>query len=528
MSRKTAIIHARVSDRKQAERELSIPAQIEAGKKRAKELDAEVLHVFVEGKSRSAWSGNRPELEDAISFCEIHDVDYFITWDTARFSRNTTTGPMNRFRLRSAGTAIEYITVKIDPETDEGFILENIYQLTDELKSRQTSKDTIRSMIRNAKMGYWNGGRVPFGYRVVAEGKRKKLVPDENEAVVVVKMFQMKAFDGLGAKSIAFLMNEQGRYNRDRRWTKSVVGELLRNEVYIGKTIFGRRDRKTGRIRDRSQWVIVDSHEPIIEKELWDTVQARLAKDVANTEHGSPRSTFLFTGMMKCSICGEKMRIESAKGRNKRYWYYNCRAAALEKKHPSNRIPARAIDDYVVRAVAERVFTRHYLKQMLDDLSQKIDDWEKEHARKIRSIEKEIQTVYQKRAKLLEVLELHGANTPNLSDLSDRLREHGERIKRLESELAKVEAEPKPEKFHATEEDLDDLREYLTSFMASQKNPKKVRDFLSGIINWVVFDGEYVRIEYNPAKIVTMPPDDTVPNTTDWLPGTGSNRRPGD
>lgn len=59
---KTAVIYARVSDKKQAENEVSVPAQIAAAERRAAELDASVLRVFTD-QGRSAYKeDNRPTL----------------------------------------------------------------------------------------------------------------------------------------------------------------------------------------------------------------------------------------------------------------------------------------------------------------------------------------------------------------------------------------------------------------------------------------------------------------------------------
>jgi DNA invertase Pin-like site-specific DNA recombinase len=43
---KTAVIYARVSDRKQAEEDVSVPSQVDAARAKAEELGATVLRVF--------------------------------------------------------------------------------------------------------------------------------------------------------------------------------------------------------------------------------------------------------------------------------------------------------------------------------------------------------------------------------------------------------------------------------------------------------------------------------------------------
>ncbi len=516
--KKTAIIHARVSDKKQADKNLSIPGQIEAGRKRAIEIGAEVLHVFIEGKARSAWRGNRPELEDAITFCELNDVDYFITWDTSRFSRDTSTGPINRLRLRSAGTFIEYITVKIDPDTEEGFILENIYQLTDELKSRKTSTDTKRSMIKNAKAGFWNGGHLPFGYSVVPVDSRKKLVVNKKESSLVVDVFSMKE-KGRGSKSIAVELNRCGLMNRGKRWNKSVIGSMLRNEVYIGKTVFGKKDRQTGRQRDRSQWVVVDSHEPIISHELWKRVQKILDSENPRTVSGSPHSTYLFTGILRCGVCGGSMQIESAKGRSKRYWYYNCRNAAVEKKHKSCRVNARELDKFLAEEICRRILSKKNLLIFLADIRKHSRYWLENRQKKEKLLTSEISLTKRKIEKLFEFMEEYGRDIPDVAMVTSRMREHEERILGLERKVRALKEE-RPPVADISEDDLDEIRDIFTSVLMDGKNPKMVRSFLSSFIQSVVVREQACRIEYRPESIISNP-DTPVPSTGIWLPEGG-------
>ncbi|WP_225879769.1 hypothetical protein [Abyssogena phaseoliformis symbiont] len=53
----------------------------------------------------------------------------------------------NKARLKKCGTRIVYVTVDINPESDEGFILDSVSEMMDELYSRQVSKDTKRSLL---------------------------------------------------------------------------------------------------------------------------------------------------------------------------------------------------------------------------------------------------------------------------------------------------------------------------------------------------------------------------------------------
>lgn len=86
--KKSAVIYVRVSDPKQAEKDVSIPSQIEQCREKAKGLEADVVKVFSD-EGRTARSDSRPAFQDAVRYCEIFSPTYFICWSTIRFARNS-------------------------------------------------------------------------------------------------------------------------------------------------------------------------------------------------------------------------------------------------------------------------------------------------------------------------------------------------------------------------------------------------------------------------------------------------------
>ena len=74
-------------------------------------------------------------------------------------------------------------------------------------------------------------------------------------------------------------------------WSESVVKSMLRNEAYIGHMIQGKVGTvsyKNSKIicKGKDEWIKAENtHEPIITIELWDRVQALLAKNVKTRKH---------------------------------------------------------------------------------------------------------------------------------------------------------------------------------------------------------------------------------------------------
>lgn len=192
----TAIIYARVSTPGQAEEGVSLDSQVERGQQMAIELGAVVKKVFRD-EGISGRTDQRPAFQDAVAYCKAFEIDYFIVWSTSRFARNKIDAALYKRSIRAGGTKIAYISQSISADSDEGWLMEGFLELMDEHVSRQIRKDTVAAMIKNARGGFFNGGRPPFGYKVVSVGHRKKLEIDLAEAAIAREIFR-RYVGGLG------------------------------------------------------------------------------------------------------------------------------------------------------------------------------------------------------------------------------------------------------------------------------------------------------------------------------------------
>lgn len=196
--------------------------------------------------------------------------------------------------------------------------------------------ETHRGLEGRALAGFHTGGRC-FGYRTVPEEKpsdplhpRAVQVIDLAEAAVVRRIFE--AFDrGASPREIADALNrERAPAPYDGRgyakpaghgWPHTTVRSILRNERYIGRVTWNRRQwnrggahkRRVPRLRPADEWVTTERRElAIIGPELWARVQARLAE--RSHLAGVPKRrngyfTSALSGMLRCGTCGSRMSI---------------------------------------------------------------------------------------------------------------------------------------------------------------------------------------------------------------------------
>jgi site-specific DNA recombinase len=210
--------------------------------------------------------------------------------------------------------------------------------LVDQLFLSDTANRVRRGMEGLLRRGMHTGGRC-FGYRSVEvknqDGTRigTRLEIFEPEAQIVRSIFELYAA-GKTLKTIARQLNadhimspqpQNGRLSRS--WCPSSARVILHNERYIGKVLWSKkpkaRDPKTGRrvfrvIEGRKPIQGADApHLRIISDELWNAVQRQkeLVKRVyfeTNKRAGLLKSSamnspYLFSGLLKCSLCGANL-----------------------------------------------------------------------------------------------------------------------------------------------------------------------------------------------------------------------------
>lgn len=179
-------------------------------------------------------------------------------------------------------------------------------------ESRKTSirtKEGLRQLVRG---GGWRGGIVPYGYHLEETGmlnKRKraisKLVIDENESVVIRKIFNLCIGHGYGRCRIASELNKCGLKNRKgENWHEATVGHILHNSVYTG--ILHNGDVKSDRIEELV----------IIPPELFEQAQSILTERQnelipARTVPLNTKGYGLVSGNVFCGHCGGRLVVTS-------------------------------------------------------------------------------------------------------------------------------------------------------------------------------------------------------------------------
>lgn len=192
--------------------------------------------------------------------------------------------------------------------------------------------ENIKSVLTNKrKNGYHIGSFAPYGYKK-NPNKKGHLIIDEPAAKIVKEIFVLFS-KGYGKTAIARLLNDRKipnptEYKRlngqitnrinSRIWKYFSIYDILKNEVYIGNMIQGKYGSvcyktKKNKPKPKTEWYkVCETHEPIIDIDLWNTVQNLISQKNRPFKAGK---IGLFAGKVKCINCGFVMRSSKTNGK---------------------------------------------------------------------------------------------------------------------------------------------------------------------------------------------------------------------
>ena len=235
----------------------------------------------------------------------------------------------------------------------------------------------VRSQLETKrKKGDFIGSFAVYGY-LKDPADRHKLMVDEYAAGVVKDIFRWK-LEGASQQRIADRLNDRGelspmeykrfcgmRYqsgfqvNTKARWTAVAVGRILRNELYTGTMVQGKRTTPNHKVKKtllkpREEWVRVEgSHEPVIDREDFLAVGRLLLQDtrVAPKEE----AVYLLSGLVFCADCGFGMVRNSVCRNGKTYVYYMCGNNRTNGKCSSHRVSGGQLEQSVFLALKQHI-----------------------------------------------------------------------------------------------------------------------------------------------------------------------------
>ncbi|MGH9549362.1 MAG: recombinase family protein, partial [Terriglobales bacterium] len=328
----------------------------------------------------SARDDKRPQFQRAMDTACVDPspIDVLLVHSQSRFFRDVAGYTFWKRKLEKYGVSVVSMTQDFGEGSSANFA-ETVLAAADQYSSEETAKHVTRTMLENARQGFWNGSQAPLGYRTVEAEKRgqkvkKRLEIDEREAATVRQIFDLYLKgDGtkgpMGIKDITSWLNLNGFRGRNGNpYYIGLVHAVLTRDAYSGVYYYNTCDSRTRRARPKAEWVAVPVPQ-IIRAKDFKRVQALLhARRPAMTPSRITNSEVLLTGLARCDSCGSRMMLRTGKGEGGYYRYYACSANRLKGKSACNRpiaVREDELDRLVVGALADKLLTPERLPGLI-------------------------------------------------------------------------------------------------------------------------------------------------------------------
>lgn len=200
--------------------------------------------------------------------------------------------------------------------------------------SRRLSSRIKDSKLHRFREGRWQGGMVPYGYRV----EDKRLVVDPGESAWVRELFERYADGRDGMRALAEWLNGQGiKPRRAPVWRGETLKTLLRNPLYKGVMFFRASDsRRRGQDAGDELESRHDESWRIVSDELWQSAHDRVAERRDGKQRGRTQTT-AFTRLARCGECNSYMTRRYYKSGKKYDYTAGCYLACGQRVKAGKR-----------------------------------------------------------------------------------------------------------------------------------------------------------------------------------------------
>ncbi|MBJ6370757.1 recombinase family protein [Sedimentitalea arenosa] len=298
----------------------------------------------------------RPALQRLMEEIEAGRVDMVVVYKIDRLTRSLPDFARLVDRLETADCSFVSVTQAFNTSSSMGRLTLNVL-LSFAQFEREVTAERIRDKIAaSKKKGLWMGGVPPIGYDPHPDPMRRELVVNAPEADVVRHVFTLYASHkclaavtrearALGLRSKRHVFST-GRQQGGNALSRGQIHKILTNPIYLG------------RIRHKDK-TFPGLHPAIIERDLWDQVQALLQAASAR-RRGAPAGeptgdAAPLKGKLRDDT-GDLLTPTHTRKTGKQLRYYISNRLVSGGPDPAGwRLPAEALEQAVARAISDHL-----------------------------------------------------------------------------------------------------------------------------------------------------------------------------
>jgi len=351
----------------------SLDAQREACEAYVLSQAGEGWHALAARYDDGGFSGGsmeRPALKRLLADVAAGWIDTIVVYKIDRLTRS-----LNDFArivevLDRTGASFVSVTQAFNTTTSMGRLTLNVLLSFAQFEREVTGERTRDKIAASKAKGMWMGGNLPLGYDAPSDHATRRLMVNGSEAETVRLIFrrylELGSVDRLerwlhenDIRSKAWI-STRGRHRGGLRFSRGALFHLLKNRVYLGEIL-------------HKGAAYPNAHPPIVELELFDAVQAKLAD-------GARWMRVRRTGGDKAALTGlifdaqgRPMSPSFSYGRSQRRYLYYVSAPLLKggavcEDDTLRRVPGQIVDDLVLETasrLAGRCIMTGELRQVL-------------------------------------------------------------------------------------------------------------------------------------------------------------------
>jgi site-specific DNA recombinase len=326
-------------------------------------LDAQydACQAYIRSQAHARWSllrakyddggfsgGNtdRPALQQLLDDVRAGKIDVIVVYKVDRLTRSLADFAKLVELFDSHNVSFVSVTQHFNTTTSMGRLTLNVL-LSFAQFEREVTSERIRDKVAASKRkGLWVGGKVPLGYEV----NNKQVVVVEKDAAKVRTIF--RRYLELGSLDLLLkdlrkrdILTKVQRLKSGRTiggipFTRGPLSYLLRNRFFVGEVAYKGE-------------VLPGPQAPILDRGLFEAVQAKLAEQQNNHVRTRHRSEALLVGKIYDDR-GHRMSPSHSRKRDVRYRYYISLPlldGRPEEAGSVSRVPAGEIERVVATAV---------------------------------------------------------------------------------------------------------------------------------------------------------------------------------
>lgn len=292
-----------------------------------------IIHFTDDGFSGVSFE--RPGFRRMLEYVKDGRISTIICKDLSRLGRNyLQVGYFTEIFFPNNGIRFIAVNNSVDSEKEGENEFVPFINIMNEWYARDTSRK-IRAVFKaRMESGKRCSGAVPYGY-IHDPDDHQHLLVDKEAAKVVQHIFDL-AIEGNGVSAIAQILSSEKilipsayaeqyhpehchnhSYHDRYAWNPTAVAAILDRREYLGHTILRKtvgenfKTKKRRPASDEEQIVINNTHEPIIESEIWEKAHEGRKKSHRSVSAGTYSRSHRLSGMVFCANCGHRLTYRS-------------------------------------------------------------------------------------------------------------------------------------------------------------------------------------------------------------------------